>query len=387
MLKERSWMNIFFIAALVAALFGCTSGNSDVSILDNSHSNFAIGTFAAATAHGPLAKASLESCQPCHATPTFGSNPRFNLSHTNMPAGCETCHAAVTAHPTPWLPGRTGTPFNVANATSHATAGNFGTACALCHGASLDGVGGRAPSCTSADPVSGVRCHGTSPAQTPTGCTSCHTASPSGPSDGTAGATTPNRRHGHGKHTQHSIACAACHDTFTSGMVSHANGTTDVPLSNTFQANLNVNVTTFNYDKTARTCSGVSCHGGQTTPDWQVADSITVATDCLKCHELGTALGTPQFNSPFSGFHQSHLAGLANTLFRLTNPVDITCTDCHNTTALALQHFIGLDTQGYGANDSPGNTISGGLTKVITYDKTLRTCLAACHTVPHGPWF
>src|SRR3990172_4429014 len=143
MLKERSWMNIFFIAALVAAFFGCTSGNSDVSILDNAHSNFAVGTFAAATAHGPLAKASLESCQPCHATPTFGSNPRFTVSNTNMPTGCETCHAATTAHPTPWLPGRIGTPANIANATSHASAGSFGTACALCHGASLDGVGGR----------------------------------------------------------------------------------------------------------------------------------------------------------------------------------------------------------------------------------------------------
>lgn len=372
MLKETSWIKLFFVAAIAAALSGCSSGNIEVSPFDSGHSNYAFGTFSAAGTHGPLAKAALQNCQPCHANPTYGSNPRFSVVRTNIPRGCETCHQYLTAHPTPWLPGRIGTPSFVANATSHATAGHQTTACALCHGAALDGVGGAAPSCMS-NSQSGIGCHATSgPVQKPTGCTSCHTASPGGP----IGIAWPNRNFGHNKHAAGlSLACATCHGSSTYGVATHSDLNTDMLFSTTYRANAGIAIA---YNKATGTCSSVSCHGGQTTPDWKVPNSLVVATDCLKCHEQGTASGTPQANSYYSGKHKEHLpGGILNGVHVARGNNAITCTDCHNLVTLAAQHFIGLDTRGYGANDQPRNTIGGGATKITSYNNT---CSTSCHT-------
>jgi hypothetical protein len=180
--------------------------------------------WAAAANHGARAKINLGTCQPCHATPPIGVNPRFNVVKTGMTAGCETCHKQNTSHPTPWLTGRVGTPDNVANTTSHATAGNLATACALCHGAALDGVGTgvTAPSCMSATAIGGISCHAISPAANPTGCVSCH---------GNPPAT--------GKHGEHTalagVTCAACHNSFGTGTATHADGTVNVTRQNRLQ--------------------------------------------------------------------------------------------------------------------------------------------------------
>ncbi|MBI5015848.1 MAG: hypothetical protein HZB55_10205 [Deltaproteobacteria bacterium] len=103
--------------------------------------------FAAASVHGPTAKADLTFCQQCHATPPTGGagrNPRFNVPQGTLASGCETCHLQGTAHATNWQ-GQDG------NRLSHRTAGNLTVACALCHGADLHGGSSAAgPSCFSA---------------------------------------------------------------------------------------------------------------------------------------------------------------------------------------------------------------------------------------------
>jgi predicted CxxxxCH...CXXCH cytochrome family protein len=345
--------------------------------------------FLTAVQHGPQAKANLSACQPCHAVPASGVNPQFNVPRNNMPvSGCEDCHKATTAHPTPWLPGRVGTPGNTANTTTHASAGNLATACALCHGAALDGSGGNgAPSCMSPSPVSGIGCHATSPAATSTGCTSCH----GNPPNGTA---RPNIAGAHAKHLNLSnVTCQACHfgaganavNNIAIGTAKHADGTVDMalldidPASNSFKAK--IGNFSLNADKT---CANVRCHGGQTTPAWTTTGTITVSTDCLKCHEQGSAPQTPQFNSFFSGSiipgineHQSHLLKINPGTVRL-----VLCTDCHNIANLTnQQHFGGLATTGFTA---PGSTIGGPSTRITSYEATKR-CATACHDALFGP--
>lgn len=358
---------------------GCFNGTlcHDTSTVPHVQS----AAFLSSTQHGPLAKANLTTCQACHAVPSSGANPQFNVPRNNMPVnGCETCHKAGTAHPTPWLPGRVGTPFDTANTTSHTTAGNLATACALCHGAALDGVGGTAPSCMSS-PRSGISCHVTNPATTPTGCTSCH---------GNPPAT--------GAHAAHlslpNVTCDVCHFGAGSGTLLHANGVSNMALldvnatTNSFKAK--TGVFSLNADKT---CSAVSCHGGQTTPAW-VGGSINVNADCLLCHQQGTASQTPQFNSFFSGgaTNQRHVNHLQFTPQPGTGlpQVVVFCTDCHSTALLSSQqHFGGLNTAAF--EGAPADTIGGQRFSqpYVTTGASRGNCTVTCHTfVPAtNNWF
>lgn len=295
--------------------------------------------YAGGAQHGAKAKINLAACQGCHASPASGTNPRFNVVKNTLANGCETCHKAGTAHPTPWLIGRVGTPGNVANTTAHTSAGNLASACALCHGAAFDGVGGTAPSCMSAA-IGGISCHATSPVATPAGCASCH---------GNPPAT--------GKHVKHAalagLTCAtSCHNNFGPGTVSHANGTVNTALSPTYMAKPGV-AAILNPNGT---CSNVSCHGGQTTPPW-LTGSINVNTDCTLCH----ASGTIQYNSYYSGEHAFHVsdAGLG-------------CTSCHNTATLAASHFTHLETA---VMEGPASaTVGGGTSAVASYNPATRSC-------------
>lgn len=354
---------------------------------DYGHADYAPGTFRAPAAHGPRAKAALDSCQSCHASPIAGPNPRFDVTKTGLSGGCELCHQILTAHPTPWLLGRNGTPLNP-NTTSHTTAGNLATACALCHGATLNGAGGVAPSCMSNTVTVGgiaIGCHTTSPASNPIGCISCHTGAPDGP-NGPAAPKGPNRGYAHNKHTRGlSLACSVCHGAAGYGMASHADGTADMFFSSTYRANSNITIT---YDATAKTCAGVSCHGGQTTPDWRVSGSISVTTDCAKCHEIGTGPSpvTPQYNSYWSGKHAYHVTGAGNDFYKLNHGnVPIACRDCHNTDVLATKHFIDLNPAAI--EMPPADTIGGVSTQVSSYNKTLQTCTTSCHVIGgEGAW-
>lgn len=302
--------------------------------------------FASAGQHGAKAKINLVSCQVCHATPTSGGNPRFNVVKNSLANGCETCHVAGTAHPTPWLPGR-GVTNGVTNATSHATAGNLAGACTLCHGAALNGVGGTAPSCMSA-----ATCHTTSPLATPTGCTSCHGRPPNG-------VTTPNQAFAHTAHVFPNVACAACHNGLGAGTATHANGIVDVALSPSYQAKT---VGAPAWDTASKTCTNVRCHGGQTTPPWPNIGAIDVNTACRNCHELGTT----QYNSYHSGEHAIHTTSFVPN-----------CTDCHNTTRLVVNHFTNLDSPEMEGLAS--NTIVAGTSGITFYDPITKNCTASCH--------
>lgn len=383
MLKRTFWMKVIVVGVLAVGLYGCANSNGEVSPVSDGHGEDG-GAFAAASAHGPLARTILPACQSCHATPGYGNNPRFAVAHLNIPNGCESCHEPLTAHPTPWLANRLGTPVDevtglpVTNTTSHINVpvDSFNTACTLCHGASLDGAGGTGPSCMSGS-VSGISCHVGNPSQTPSGCVSCHKGLPTGP-DGTIA---PNRKFAHATHTALNLTCGVCHSGAGYGLASHADGKADVLVTAPYGAN---NMA-FSYG--GGSCSGVSCHGGKAT-SWQGA--INVDSDCLACHELGTAQGVPQNNSYYSGKHASHMGGNADNLFTILYPgAHIACTDCHNASKLTpAVHFGTLDTAAFTV--PPRDTLGGTDTLLRTQDYVApaTTCgTIGCHVSGIRNWF
>lgn len=263
------------------------------------------------------------------------------------------------------------------------------SSCTQCHGADL--YGGISKVGCFASPQSsfnGVVCHPTSPA-VDTGCTSCHGTPPNG-------TTAPNRQFAHDTHlglntipnSTNNVTCSYCHFNAGFGTAGHANATATggiasatVSLPDTLRAK--ALTTTFGYDAASGSCSGVICHGGKPTPSFRTG-SITVETDCLTCHEQGTASQTPQYNSFFSGsdaganLHKIHLLLLIPNTTTL-----IFCTDCHNTTLLN-KHFSGLTTPAFDA--TAASTIGGTGTKITSYTPFTSvipsgSCTSACHAV------
>ena len=300
--------------------------------------------------HGAAAKANMIACQACHGTTGgSGSNPRFNLPIGLIAAGCESsgCHAAKTAHPTP-------KDSRAKSWLTHKTAGNQPNDCALCHGALF--AGGNGPSC--------VKCHKTLlSGQLPliNNCSSCHGNPPNG-------ATAPNVIGSHAAHIALPEVlknCLVCHtgggtgskphyDNASSGTINTANVT--VGLQATYKAQSG----TATYNSTSMTCANVKCHGGQPTPMWGSALHIT---DCKDCHSA-----SGQFNSYVSGRHLLHVSTYARQ-----------CSDCHDTTKMT-KHFSNFSTSTF-------NTVpSGTLQNTLNYNSTTQTCAptganAACHAV------
>jgi len=162
------------------------------------------GSFRSGTVHGPVAKADLTVCQKCHGNPGgAGSNPRFNIGIDGN--GCEDCHGAKLAHPAEWAG---------PNDVFHYSAGNIQKACTLCHGKSLDGVGGEGISC--------LFCHDSTTAFT-LDCTVCHGYPPDGAADE---ATDTGVDHGDAANVDEHGDCSICHGmrrSFTEGSFT-ANG-------------------------------------------------------------------------------------------------------------------------------------------------------------------
>ena len=162
-------------------------------------------------------------------------------------------------------------------------------------------------------------------------CDSCHATPPDGDSR-------PNRAGAHAAHNDlPNVAgvCATCHDGAGTGTTKHFDAA--APADVTFLAAYNAKTgsASFTADLAAPgtgTCSNVSCHGGQQTPDWATGQ-IDPDRDCTSCHELGTAFQTPQYNSPYSGQHAFHLGIFPGG-----------CILCHDPAKLAGEHFVGLDT-------------------------------------------
>jgi predicted CxxxxCH...CXXCH cytochrome family protein len=292
--------------------------------------------------HGVSAKAQpsvsggFSLCQSCHGSDFTGGTTQTS---------CFTCHGVNAPHaPAPWLGGT----------YTHATTdpGNA-SVCALCHmnGAnssvqpSPPAPAGTAPGC-----FNNTLCHAT-----PT-CGSCHGIPP-------AGTISPDVA---GKHAVHSslataLICASCHSGAGTGTAKHQDGTVDVA----FDALYNAKSGAGSFNATASTCSNVSCHGGQTTPSW-LTGTINVNTQCTACHASGNAVGTPQYNSYYSGEHPKHSS--------------YGCTECHDTTKLASVHFNDLNTT---AMTQAYQTLLNTLNYTGTGGGT-GTCTVTCHSENHN---
>ncbi|ALC15492.1 putative multiheme cytochrome c, extracellular electron transfer conduit cluster [Desulfuromonas soudanensis] len=216
------------------------------------------GTFLSGSVHGPEAKADLTFCQICHSdNPTGGpgSNPRFNQGIDSQGGtGCEACHPANAAHPAVWA-GPTASAF-------HYSAGNIQAACALCHGTSLDGVGGAVGAVICLD------CHAETTNLT-LDCTACHGTPP--------GATETVDHGGVSAITSHDV-CTVCH-----GMKESAAGGSFSPTANYtlfdkatdtqgdhWDGNINMNSGT-GYNETNYGCDTALCHGNDAAH--QLSDS------------------------------------------------------------------------------------------------------------------
>ena len=365
--------------------------------------------------HGLTAKQDLSFCQGCHGTP---GTTLFNGGTATTSCQASSCHSRAKAHPTPWY--QASQPFP-AYSSSHRDSGNRGVACAICHKTDETGAGPdpAAPSCL-VDSFGGISCHGSGPvganhsvpfleaghtSVTSTGfaanCGACHSetglATKAGPTctvchqagspltassctschaDPPSGTTYPNVAGRHSAHrTLPGVAeCAPCHDGLGNGTLEHysrANALSgknalrvppgDVALLAAYDAKSG----TASFNAANRTCSNVSCHGGQTTPDWQTptADAIDVVNACTGCHVTGTT----QYNSYISGRHELHIARFGRS--------STTCKRCHDATKVNVTgHFQNLATHDFeqppsatilpavGYNGTSCNPQAGGLT-------------------------
>jgi predicted CxxxxCH...CXXCH cytochrome family protein len=101
----------------------------------------------------------------------------------------------------------------------------------------------------------------------------------------------------------------------------------------------------------ALSCSNVSCHGGQATPNWQTAtaNAIDVPNACLSCHESGTS----QYNSYDSGRHGLHLD---SSEFGVGLSAAMKCKLCHDEAKVNVAgHFQNLATSEF--EQDPRETI------------------------------
>jgi predicted CxxxxCH...CXXCH cytochrome family protein len=174
------------------------------------------------------------------------------------------------------------------------------------------------------------------------------------------------------------ISCNTCHNGLGSGTLAHYNRANAIPGENAlrvppgdaaFPATYNAETGASSFDNSAAlSCSNVSCHGGQATPNWQTG-ALVVNTQCTNCHVSGTT----QFNSYASGEHTFHV-----NLFGATS---IACTLCHSTATLAVNHFTTLADNSISPAVASA-TIGGAGTLITTWTGgagTSGTCNATCH--------
>jgi predicted CxxxxCH...CXXCH cytochrome family protein len=165
------------------------------------------------------------------------------------------------------------------------------------------------------------------------------------------------------------ISCDTCHNGLGTNTLNHYNRAKArvAPGDAALLATYNAKTVPFSFDNTALSCSNVSCHGGQSTPNWQTG-TLDVNAQCVNCHVFGPSLGNPQFNSPYSGEHN------INASHRI-------CTACHNTTTLAVNHFTTLADNTISPAVAAA-TVGGAGTLITTWTPgagTSGTCNATCH--------
>ncbi len=234
---------------------------------------------------------------------------------------------------------------NPPNPNGHVAAAD--AACVSCH---TQTGGGQDPACQD--------CHVKGdPLFVMLNCTSCHSTPPNTAS--TVETDRPDRQGAHNEHdgfTTSTQDCSACHQGGGTGELSHydrVDQTTpdypaDVVLATSFDSNSHGAAA---YSNGGRTCSGVNCHGGLITLDW-LTESLDVDTQCENCHSQGTS----EDNSYNSGKHTKHV-----------DDFGYSCTVCHNTTKLAVNHFTNLANPAQWL-DTAGATIDGGATSILEGD-------------------
>jgi predicted CxxxxCH...CXXCH cytochrome family protein len=235
------------------------------------------------------------------------------------------------------------------------TAATFPANCGSCHAVTGTSPVSGAPLCTT--------CHAAGSPLTALNCTSCHASPPNG---GT-GAAYANIAGAHATHitlngTGTPVTCNTCHNGLGSNTLNHYNRAKArvAPGDAAFPATYNAQTGASSFDNSAAlSCSNVSCHGGQATPNWQTG-ALDVNAQCTSCHSQGTA----QFNSYNSGDH-----GI--------NSSHSNCTNCHNTTTLAVDHFTNLSTT---AMEGPASaTIGGAGTLIPAGNYNAGSCTPSCH--------
>jgi predicted CxxxxCH...CXXCH cytochrome family protein len=297
-------------------------------------------------------------CGQCH----FPGSPNNPANHPPAPAPAGTppgCFNSTLCHN-----GGSGAPHAVPfNDSSHftETAATFPANCSACHDVSAPSVKS-GPVCRT--------CHVADSPLTAANCTSCHALPPDGGAP--AGSAYPNIAGAHSTHIALNgagtpISCDTCHNGLGSGTLNHySRAKSRVPPGDVlFPATYGAQSGASSFDNAAAlSCSNVSCHGGQATPNWRTG-ALDVNTQCASCH----ALGTSQFNSYVSGEHDQ----TAHRLFA--------CTVCHNTTTLVVNHFTTLADNSISPSVAAA-TIGGAGTFITTWTPgtgTTGTCNATCH--------
>ena len=305
-------------------------------------------------------------CAQCH----FPGSPNNPADHPPTPApagtapGCfnsTLCHGeGGVAHPVPF------------NADSHytVTTSTFPGGCSTCHDVSAPTVK-PGPACQT--------CHVAASPLTALNCTSCHASPPSGGAP--AGAAYPNVPGAHATHIALNsvgspISCDICHNGLGTNTLNHYNRANARPGSDAqrvppgdaaFPATYDAQSGSSSFDNgAALSCSNVSCHGGQATPNWQTG-ALVVNDQCTICHVSGTT----QFNSYASGEHTFHV--------NLFGAGAATCALCHDTAALAVDHFTTLADNSISPAVASA-TIGGPFITTFTAGAgTSGTCNATCH--------
>jgi predicted CxxxxCH...CXXCH cytochrome family protein len=135
---------------------------------------------------------------------------------------------------------------------------------------------------------------------------------------------------------------------------------------------------------TSFTCTDVSCHGGQRTPEWLSGALDGGADACMSCHELSDA----QYDAPTG----RHLDPEEHQSVRCE-----VCHDMHQAKPGAENHFKYLDTPevsgasiGTPVDQYPSDTMSFGVE--VTGDRTYTVtepgngrCSLICHEQVHTP--
>ena len=320
-------------------------------------------------------------------------------THTHT-AVFNTWTATGAPHPVPFLAGQTD---SQSNGHLTVTPAAFSSDCATCHAYSGTSPIAGAPLCatchTLANPTSAGTGIGT--------CLSCH-AGPSGLPAGPTGSAFPNIAGAHAKHMGllTPLSCDSCHAGAGTGTTTHYNNANAIVTPPAGPATVAIDAT-FNaqsggspgFSLSALTCSSVSCHGGQVTPNWQ-SGTITSTSQCLLCHAVNSGATASQYNDAIG----RHAWGTHS------NASALDCTICHdmstaNTNGGAVNHFKYLNTTavsgvgtGTPADQFPSGTIKFKVTNTTypitgaaTYTINATTpegdggCALSCHSQTHDP--